>query len=62
MRVEHEEDDVGLIDDFVQHADVVSPLLFLRPDVESSGTDEMSLADAGETKMGHAHASVSQRC
>jgi hypothetical protein len=31
-RIEHEEDDVGLVDDsdFVQHADVVSPLLFLR--------------------------------
>ena len=28
-RIEHEENDVGLIDDFVQHADVVSPLLFL---------------------------------
>src|ERR1700679_739858 len=24
--IEHEEDDVGLVDDFVQHADVVSPL------------------------------------
>jgi hypothetical protein len=29
-RIEHEEDDVGLFDDFVQHADVVFPLLFLR--------------------------------
>jgi len=29
-RIKHEEDDVGLINDFVQHTDVVSPLLFLR--------------------------------
>jgi hypothetical protein len=29
-RIEHQEDDVGLVDDFVHHADVVSPLLFLR--------------------------------
>jgi hypothetical protein len=28
--IEHDEDEVGLVDDFVQHADVVSPLLFLR--------------------------------
>ena len=29
-RIEHENDDVGLVDDFVQHADVVPPLLLLR--------------------------------
>jgi hypothetical protein len=29
-RIEHKEDDVGLVDDFVQHTDVVSPPLFLR--------------------------------
>ena len=29
-RIEHEEDDVGLVDHFMQQADVVPPLLFLR--------------------------------
>jgi hypothetical protein len=28
--VENEEDNIGLVDDFVQHADVMSPQLFLR--------------------------------
>jgi hypothetical protein len=64
-RIEHEEDDVGFIDDFVQHADVVSPLPFLRL-VGSCrcrvGRGRwMSLADAEETEMGNAHTSVSQR-
>ena len=43
MHIEHEEDDVGLVDDFVQHVDVVSLLLFLclvgSCDVESDGAD-----------------------
>ena len=29
-RVENEDDDVGLVDGFVQHADVMPPQLFLR--------------------------------
>ena len=29
-RIEHEESDVGPVDNFVQHADLVSPQLFLR--------------------------------
>jgi len=29
-RVENEDDNIGLVDDFVQHADVMSPQLFLR--------------------------------
>jgi hypothetical protein len=49
-RIEHEEDDVGLVEDFVQYADVVSALLFLRL-VGScrrrvGRADEMSLAGA----------------
>jgi hypothetical protein len=46
-RIEPKENDVGLVDDFVQHADAVSPLLFLRAaDVESDGAKEMKLPDA----------------
>lgn len=29
-RIEHEDDDVSFVDDFVQHANVVPPLLLLR--------------------------------
>jgi hypothetical protein len=56
-RIEHEEDDVGLVEGFVQYADVVSALLFLRL-VGScrrrvGRADEMSLA-SGLCELGNA--------
>jgi hypothetical protein len=48
VRVENEDDDVGLVDDFVQHADVMLPQLFLRLAglrVDSDSAEMRSLAD-----------------
>ncbi len=51
--IKHDEDDVGLIDDFVEHAVVASTLLFIHLvgscRVQTAGQAEMSLADADST-------------